>query len=59
MEGAPSDGCLIYGLYSEACTVDFKSSFLKQSAPGVIESEVPVIHFKPVQGKPTYNFNVC
>lgn len=28
-EGAPSDGCLIYGLYSEACCIDFKSSYIK------------------------------
>lgn len=47
-DAAPADGCLIYGLYSEAMTVDFKSSQIKESAPGVIESEVPVIHFKPV-----------
>lgn len=26
---------------------------------GVIQSEVPVIHFKPVQGKPNYNYNIC
>jgi dynein heavy chain len=25
----------------------------------VIESDVPVIHFKPVQGEPNYNYNNC
>lgn len=58
-EAAPADGCLVYGLYSEATTVDFKTSQIKESAVGVIESEVPVIHFKPVEGKPAYHYNVC
>jgi dynein heavy chain len=53
-ENAPSDGCLVSGLYSEACSVDFKSSVIKESHTGVIDSDVPVIHFKPVQGKPNY-----
>ena len=35
-EALPLDGCFIYGLYSEACTIDFKSSALKESLPGVI-----------------------
>lgn len=48
-EGTPLDGCLIYGLYSEACCIDFRSSIIKQSLPSVLDSEVPVIHFKPVQ----------
>jgi dynein heavy chain len=28
-EGTPTEGCLIYGLFSEACCVDLKSSVLK------------------------------
>lgn len=58
-ESPPLDGCLIYGMYSEACTIDFKSSAVKESLPGVIESQVPVIHFKPIQGEPIYNHNTC
>lgn len=28
-EGSPADGCLVYGLFSEACTIDFKTSQMK------------------------------
>ena len=47
-QSSPNDGCFIYGLYSEACSVDFKSGTIKQSAANVLDSPVPVIHFKPV-----------
>ena len=58
-EHPPSDGCFVSGLYSEACTIDFKTSFAKESGPGVIDSDVPVIHFKPIQGKAAYQTNMC
>jgi dynein heavy chain len=58
-DGAPTEGCLIYGLYSEACCVDLKSSIVKESAPDVIDTEVPVIHFKPIQQKGEQNGQFC
>ncbi len=58
-DGAPTQGCLIYGLYSEACCVDLKSSIVKESAPDVIDTEVPVIHFKPIQQKGEQNGQFC
>jgi dynein heavy chain len=48
-EGSPTDGCYISGLYSEACCIDFKSGIVKESPLNAIDSEVPIIHFKPVQ----------
>lgn len=48
-DNIPTDGCLVHGIYSEACTVDFKTGLLREPGPSENDNEVPVIHFKPVQ----------
>ena len=36
-------------MFSEACCIDFKSGSIKESPMNILDGEVPVIHFKPVQ----------
>ena len=47
---APEDGVLIDGLFVDNARWNRDGKFLDESKPGVMTSNLPVIHFKPVQG---------
>jgi dynein heavy chain len=47
----PKDGVYVSGLYLEGATWNFPGGFLEESRPMELVSEMPIIHFKPVEGK--------
>jgi dynein heavy chain len=48
---APKDGIYVSGLLIEGATWNFPASFLEESRPMELVSPMPIIHFKPVEGK--------
>lgn len=52
---APTDGCIIYGLFLEGAKWDYKTSCLADSDAKKLFVEVPVMHLNPVvdRVKPT------
>lgn len=47
----PEDGVYIYGLYLEGARFDKKTWKVTESEPGRMYDLLPVIHFKPAEGK--------
>jgi dynein heavy chain len=47
----PKDGVYVVGLYLEGATWSFTGGFLEESRPMELISHMPIIHFKPVEGK--------
>lgn len=47
----PKDGVYVYGLYVEGATWNFPGGFLEESRPMELISTMPILHFKPVEGK--------
>jgi dynein heavy chain len=46
---APEDGILVSGLWIDGARWDGARGWLEDAAPGVMQSPLPVVHFKPVQ----------
>jgi dynein heavy chain len=51
VEHAPKEGVYVSGLYLEGATWNFPGGFLEESRPMELVSWMPIIHFKPVEGK--------
>ena len=47
----PKDGVYVSGFYLEGATWNFAGGFLEESRPMELVSDMPIIHFKPVEGK--------
>ena len=47
----PKDGVYVSGLYLEGATWNFPGGFLEESRPMELVSGLPIIQFKPVEGK--------
>lgn len=47
----PKDGVYVFGLYIEGATWNFPGGFLEESRPMELISTMPIMHFKPVEGK--------
>lgn len=47
----PKDGVYVYGLFIEGAIWNFSGGFLEESRPMELLSNMPIIHFKPVEGK--------
>lgn len=48
---APKDGVYVYGIFIEGSTWNFPGGYLEESRPMELISPMPIIHFKPVEGK--------
>jgi dynein heavy chain, axonemal len=48
---APKDGVYVYGIFIEGSTWNFPGGFLEESRPMELISPMPIIHFKPIEGK--------
>lgn len=53
----PEDGVYCNGLYFDGCAWDYEEHVLGESKPKVLFSEVPKIHFLPVQSENVHQFN--
>ncbi len=51
LPGLPKDGVYVSGIYLEGATWNFGGGFLEESRPMELISVMPMIHFKPVEGK--------
>jgi dynein heavy chain len=49
--GAPKDGVYVSGISLEGATWNFTGGYLEESRPMELISAMPIIHFKPVEGK--------
>ena len=47
----PKDGVYVSGVYLEGATWNYTGGFLEESRPMELISSMPIIHFKPVEGK--------
>jgi len=47
----PKEGVYVSGLYVENCCWNFPGGFLEEPKPMELISVMPIIHFKPVEGK--------
>jgi len=47
----PKDGVYVSGIFLEGATWNFTGSYLEESRPMELISAMPIIHFKPVEGK--------
>ena len=71
LQGVPPDtGVYVHGLYMNGAGFDFGTSMIRQSRPGEIYCEMPVIHLKPfnmtkgnsnteVEDRDTYDYKCC
>jgi dynein heavy chain, axonemal len=59
--GQPKDGVYVSGIYLEGATWNFTGGYLEESRPMELISHMPIIHFKPVEGKKRTNkgFYTC
>ena len=59
--GYPKDGVYVHGIFLEGATWNFPGGFLEESRPMELLSSMPVLHFKPVEGKRKANkgFYTC
>jgi dynein heavy chain len=57
----PKEGVYVSGLYVENSCWNFPGGFLEEPKPMELISSMPIIHFKPVEGKRkiTKGFYVC
>ena len=46
---APEDGVFIHGLYLESGQWNSKESYLSDAESGIMHSEMPVLHLRPIQ----------
>ena len=51
LPGHPKDGVYVVGIFLEGATWNFSGSYLEESRPMELLSNMPIIHFKPVEGK--------
>ncbi len=49
--GYPKDGVYVSGIFIEGATWNYTGGFLEESRPMELISTMPIIHFKPVEGK--------
>lgn len=49
--GYPKDGVYVSGIYIEGATWNFTGGYLEESRPMELISNMPIIHFKPVEGR--------
>ena len=47
----PKDGVYVSGIFLEGATWNFTGGYLEESRPMELISNMPIIHFKPVEGK--------
>jgi dynein heavy chain len=47
----PKDGVFVSGIFLEGATWNFTGGVLEESRPMELISAMPIIHFKPVEGK--------
>lgn len=47
----PKDGVMVSGLFIEGATWNFDGGFVEESRPMELISNMPIIHFKPTEGK--------
>lgn len=50
-DGAPEDGAYIYGLYIESAAWNHAEDCITEQEPGLIISEMPMVHFLPFEVK--------
>jgi len=57
----PKDGVYVHGIFLEGATWNFPGCFLEESRPMELLSPMPILHFKPVEGKrkQTKGFYTC
>lgn len=48
---APKDGVYVYGMFIEGATWNFPGSYMEESRPMELISTMPIIHFKPIEGR--------
>lgn len=51
LSGYPKDGVYVYGIFLEGATWNYSGGFLEESRPMELISNMPIVHFKPVEGK--------
>jgi dynein heavy chain len=51
LPGYPKDGVYVVGIFLEGATWNFSGSYLEESRPMELLSTMPILHFKPVEGK--------
>ncbi len=51
LPGPPKDGVYVSGIFLEGATWNFQAGILEESRPMELLSSMPIIHFKPVEGK--------
>jgi len=51
LQGYPKDGVYVYGIYIEGANWNFPGGFIEESKPMELISHMPIMHFKPVEGK--------
>ena len=51
LPGHPKDGVYVSGIFLEGATWNFSGGFLEDSRPMELLSNMPILHFKPVEGK--------
>lgn len=51
LSGYPKDGVYVMGIFLEGATWNFPGGFLEESRPMELLSPMPILHFKPVEGK--------
>lgn len=51
VNGYPKDGVYVSGIFIEGATWNYTGGFLEESRPMELISNMPIIHFKPVEGK--------
>eukprot|EP00397_Hematodinium_sp_SG-2012_P000045 GEMP01000045.1.p1 GENE.GEMP01000045.1~~GEMP01000045.1.p1 ORF type:complete len:3312 (+),score=740.25 GEMP01000045.1:2269-12204(+) len=49
VETTPEEGCMIYGLFMDACRWNFEDMVLADQNPGIMYVPSPLIHFLPAQ----------
>eukprot|EP00957_Ditylum_brightwellii_P064156 4867846-Ditylum_brightwellii.AAC.1 len=57
-EGPKDGGVFVSGLYLEGARWDFSENQLAESLPMELMSQMPILHFKPVEGKKKINRNM-
>ncbi len=51
ISGYPNDGVYVSGVFLEGATWNYTGGYLEESRPMELISAMPIIHFKPVEGK--------
>lgn len=51
INGYPKDGVYVSGIYIEGATWNYTGGYLEESRPMELIATMPIIHFKPVEGK--------